>query len=78
VSRYHRDKRRDVSLLPWSSQASLIPPNASGDFLDFNVRRYKVKNSKSGYQLLIKPGKQSAKKIRRLGLVGTVMSIDWT
>lgn len=35
------------------------------DFLGFNVRQYKVSNSRSGYRLLIKPSKDSVKAIRR-------------
>ena len=32
------------------------------DFLGFNIRRYKVSTTKSGYKLLIKPSKKSQKK----------------
>jgi RNA-directed DNA polymerase len=35
------------------------------NFLGFNVRQYKVSNSKSGYRLLIKPSKESVKSIKR-------------
>jgi RNA-directed DNA polymerase len=35
------------------------------DFLGFNVRQYRVPNSRSGYRLLIKPSKESVKAIRR-------------
>ena len=34
------------------------------DFLGFNVRQYKVKNTKTGYKLLIKPSKKFLQKIR--------------
>lgn len=35
------------------------------DFLSFNVRQYKVKNTKTGYKLLIKPSKEFVKKCKR-------------
>ena len=35
------------------------------DFLGFNVRQYKVANSRTGYRLLIKPSKESVKGIKR-------------
>jgi RNA-directed DNA polymerase len=35
------------------------------DFLGFNVRQYKVSNSKSGYRLLIRPSKDSVQAIKR-------------
>jgi RNA-directed DNA polymerase len=35
------------------------------DFLGFNVRQYKVTNSKSGYRLLIKPSKAKMKEMGR-------------
>jgi RNA-directed DNA polymerase len=35
------------------------------DFLGFNVRQYKVSNSKSGYRLLIKPSKASVQAVKR-------------
>ena len=35
------------------------------DFLGFNIRQYKVKNTKTGYKLLIKPSKNFLKKTRR-------------
>jgi RNA-directed DNA polymerase len=35
------------------------------NFLGFNVRQYKVSNSKTGYKLLIKPSKDSVKKVKR-------------
>ena len=34
------------------------------DFLGFNIRQYKVKNTKTGYKLLIKPSKDFLKKTR--------------
>ncbi len=34
------------------------------DFLGFNIRQYKVKNTKTGYKLLIKPSKEFLKKTR--------------
>ena len=34
------------------------------DFLGFNIRQYKVKNTKTGYKLLIKPSKEFMKKTR--------------
>jgi RNA-directed DNA polymerase len=35
------------------------------DFLGFNIRQYKVSTTKTGYKLLIKPSKQSAKAFQR-------------
>jgi len=35
------------------------------DFLGFNVRQYRVSNSRTGYRLLIRPSKASVKKMRR-------------
>lgn len=35
------------------------------DFLGFNVRHYRVSNTKTGYKLLIKPSKETVQKIRR-------------
>lgn len=35
------------------------------DFLGFNVRQYKVTNSRSGYRLLIRPSRKSVKEVRR-------------
>lgn len=34
------------------------------DFLGFNIRQYKVQNSKSGYKLLIKPSKSNISKFK--------------
>jgi RNA-directed DNA polymerase len=34
------------------------------DFLGFNIRQYKVSNTRTGYKLLIKPSKASEKRIR--------------
>ena len=35
------------------------------DFLGFNIRHYKVKNTKTGYKLLIKPNKEFLKQTRK-------------
>ncbi len=35
------------------------------DFLGFNIRHYKVKNTKTGYKLLIKPSKDFLKKTKK-------------
>lgn len=35
------------------------------DFLGFNIRQYKVSNTKTGYKLLIKPSKDFVKKCRK-------------
>lgn len=35
------------------------------DFLGFNIRQYKVKNTKTGYKLLIKPSKEFLKQTRK-------------
>ncbi|MDJ0714775.1 MAG: group II intron reverse transcriptase/maturase [Prochloraceae cyanobacterium] len=35
------------------------------DFLGFNIRHYKVNNTKTGYKLLIKPSKEFLKKTKR-------------
>ncbi|KZL88914.1 group II intron reverse transcriptase/maturase [Clostridium magnum] len=35
------------------------------DFLGFNVRRYKITTSKSGYKVLIKPSKESIKRAKK-------------
>ena len=35
------------------------------DFLGFNIRQYKVKNTKTGYKLLIKPSKEYVKKCKQ-------------
>ena len=34
------------------------------DFLGFNVRHYKVNNTKTGYKILIKPSKKSIKRVK--------------
>ena len=34
------------------------------DFLGFNVRHYKVNNTKTGYKILIKPSKKSVKQVK--------------
>ncbi|MCP4651117.1 MAG: maturase [PVC group bacterium] len=41
----------------------IVDLNTGFDFLGFNIRRYKVSNTKSGYKLLIKPSKESQKKV---------------
>jgi RNA-directed DNA polymerase len=52
--------------LTFSSEKTRIVNLDEGfDFLGFNVRQYKVSNSKSGYRLLIKPSKDSVQAIKR-------------
>jgi RNA-directed DNA polymerase len=52
--------------LTFSSEKTRIANLDEGfDFLGFNVRQYKVSNSKSGYRLLIRPSKDSVQAIKR-------------
>ena len=50
--------------LEYSEEKTRITNMDEGfNFLGFNIRRYKVSNNKSGYKLLIKPSKESQKKV---------------
>ena len=50
--------------LEYSEEKTQITDMDKGfNFLGFNIRRYKVSNTKSGYKLLIKPSKDSQKKV---------------
>jgi RNA-directed DNA polymerase len=56
-------KRRGLEL---SEEKTRIVHITEGfNFLGFNVRQYKKPNTKQGYKLLIKPSKESVKKIRK-------------
>lgn len=48
-----------------TEKTRIVHLSAGFDFLGFNIRQYKVSNSKSGYKLLITPSKQSVKSIRQ-------------
>lgn len=52
--------------LQLSSEKTKISHLTEGfDFLGFNIRHYKVNNTKTGYKLLIKPSQKSLKKTRK-------------
>ena len=47
-----------------SEKTKIVHITEGFDFLGFNIRQYKVKNTKTGYKLLIKPSKEFLKKCR--------------
>lgn len=50
--------------LEYSEEKTRITDMDTGfNFLGFNIRRYKSSNTKTGYKLLIKPSKESQKKV---------------
>ncbi len=50
--------------LEYSEQKTQITDMDNGfNFLGFNIRRYKVNDTRSGYKLLIKPSKENRKKV---------------
>lgn len=53
---------RGLSLSP--EKTSIVHITEGFDFLGFNIRQYKVNNTKTGYKLLIKPSKEFMKKCR--------------
>jgi len=55
-------KRRGLTLSPEKTQ--IVHITEGFNFLGFNIRQYKVKNTTTGYKLLIKPSKESIKKTK--------------
>ena len=55
-------KTRGLELSPEKTRIMHITEGF--DFLSFNIRQYKVNNTKTGYKLLIRPSKEYVKKCR--------------
>lgn len=65
LSRCHIDEWLEIRGLKISEEKTKIVHITEGfDFLGFNVRQYKVNNTKTGYKLLIKPSKKFLQKTR--------------
>jgi len=55
--------KRGLTLSP--EKTRIVHITEGFDFLGFNVKQYKVNNTRTGYKLLIRPSKESVKNIRR-------------
>ena len=65
LSKSDIDKWLEIRGLKLSTEKTSIKHITEGfDFLGFNIRQYKVNNTKTGYKLLIKPSKKFLQKTR--------------